>query len=62
MKYVWCVLQMYNLDIDLRLNDVIEVIGVYDCAPDLAALHFGSMTLHESQELIARHPPASLVS
>ena len=63
LKCVWSwSLQVYSLDIDLRLHDVIEVIGVYDCAPDLAALHFRSMTLDESHELNACHPPTSQVS
>lgn len=53
---------MYDPEIDLRLHDVIEVIGIYECAPELALLHFDAMSIYESANWLATHPPSSLVT
>ena len=47
------VLQVYAEDIELRLHDVVKVVGVYEHVPQLAALEFGGMTLEPEQLLLA---------
>ena len=53
MPMTFHVLQLYAEDIELRLHDMVEVVGVYQYVPDLAALDFGGMTLEESEQLDA---------
>lgn len=53
MPMTFHVLQLYADDIELRLHDMVEVVGVYQHVPDLAALDFEGMTLDESEQLDA---------
>ncbi len=50
------VLQVYAEDIELRLYDVVEVVGVYEYVPELAALDFGGMTLEEPEQFMLLPP------
>ncbi|DBB18521.1 TPA: hypothetical protein ACH3X3_000161 [Trebouxia sp. C0006] len=48
-----CLVRVYAEDIELRLHDVVKVVGVYEHVPQLAALDFGDMTLEPEQLLLA---------
>ncbi|DBA73189.1 TPA: hypothetical protein ACH3X1_011268 [Trebouxia sp. C0004] len=48
-----CLVHLYAEDIELRLHDMVEVVGVYQYVPEVAALDFGGMTLEESEQLVA---------
>lgn len=71
-----CMVYLYNADDNVKLNDVIEVIGVLSRTPELAAVHLehaaaaaaaaadGHGHLEESildEEMLAAHPPTSQV-
>ncbi|KAL3146743.1 hypothetical protein ABBQ38_014728 [Trebouxia sp. C0009 RCD-2024] len=60
-----CNIVVYHPDVELRLNDVVEVMGVYSLSPDLAD-EFASMGLAEGTmpfaETLAKQHPSSLVS
>lgn len=52
---------MYHPDVELKLNDLVEVTGVYSLSPDLI-LNFDGMDLAASTpDILAKHPPSSLV-
>lgn len=58
---------MYHPDVELKLNDLVEVIGVYSLSPDLV-LSFDGMDLGANTpgamttpDMLAKHPPSSLV-
>ncbi|KAL3134977.1 hypothetical protein ABBQ32_007935 [Trebouxia sp. C0010 RCD-2024] len=60
-----CNIMVYHPDVELRLNDVVEVMGVYSLSPDLAD-EFASVGLAEGTmpfaETLAQQHPSSLVS
>lgn len=49
-------LQLYAEDIELRLHDMVEVVGVYQYVPEVVALEFGGMTLDEVEKLTGQPP------
>lgn len=51
-----CLVRLYTEDIELGLHDMVEVVGVYQYDPELAALDLGSMTLEESEEFATEQP------
>ena len=59
--------QVYHPDVELKLNDLVEVIGVYSLSPDLV-MSFDGMDLAANTpgaittaDILAKHPPSSLV-
>jgi len=54
MSMTFHALQFYAEDIKLGLHDMVEVVGVYQYVPEVAALDFGGMTLDESEQLAAQ--------
>lgn len=59
--------QVYHPEVELRLNDLVEVIGVHSLSPDLI-MSFGGMDLAANTpsaiitaDILAKHPPSSLV-
>ena len=49
MSMTFHALQLYAEDIELRLHDMVEVVGVYQYVPEVVALGFGNMTLDEAK-------------
>lgn len=56
-----CILQVYNSSAGILLNDIVEVVGILSCAPELAQTEFGGMDGMVDEEDIATHPPTSKV-
>eukprot|EP00743_Colponemidia_sp_Colp-15_P007560 GILK01008173.1.p1 GENE.GILK01008173.1~~GILK01008173.1.p1 ORF type:complete len:668 (+),score=75.35 GILK01008173.1:70-2004(+) len=58
-----CIVKMYDLEDQIRLNDIIEVIGVYCVTPSLAATPEANGRSEEAfpEEYMAHNPPTSLV-
>ncbi len=56
MSMTFHALQLYAEDIELRLHDMVEVVGVYQYVPEVVALEFGGMTLDEAEQLTAQPP------
>ena len=58
--------QVYEKDDSLRLNDVIELVGIKSTVPELAALQLNGQgdaaDLDLIEEEMAERPPTSLVS
>ncbi|KAA6418765.1 MAG: E2F target 1 [Trebouxia sp. A1-2] len=47
---------LYAEDVELRLHDMVEVVGVYQYVPEVVALEFGGMTLDEVEKLTGQPP------
>lgn len=62
-----CMVYSYSTDETIKLNDIVEVVGIVSRAPELAAARLGtaaSLTDPDSlldQEMLAVHPPTSQV-
>eukprot|EP00873_Tetraselmis_striata_P042263 jgi/Tetstr1/462527/TSEL_007516.t1 len=56
-----CILHVYNASAKILLNEVVEVVGVLSCAPELAQTEFGGVDDMVDEEELAVHPPTSKV-
>ncbi|KAL4515627.1 hypothetical protein Ndes2437B_g07058 [Nannochloris sp. 'desiccata'] len=62
-----CMVYLYSSDENIKLNDIVEVVGIVSRAPELAAAHLGAAAAFSEpgslldQEMLAAHPPTSQV-
>jgi hypothetical protein len=59
---------LYSADENIKLNDIVEVVGIVSRAPELAAAHLSAAAASDNepgslldQEMLAAHPPTSQV-
>jgi Mini-chromosome maintenance replisome factor len=63
-----CMVYLYSSDDNVKLNDIVEVVGIVSRTPELAAAHLAASSASGAepgslldQEMLAAHPPTSQV-